>query len=353
MSISTKMKALSDEVRELSGTTTKKSIEIMTNDISNANDEIVEQSELLVQITTALENKASGSSGVELPELNNPAVESDILSGKEAIDGSGNKITGNIETKTSSNLIASGATVTVPAGYYASQSTKTISSGSANTPATTITANPTISVGASGMIEAYVHGSQDVTPTVSAGYVSSGTAGTIIASGYATKQLTTQAAKTITPSTYIQTAVSKGVYTTGDIKVSPIPSNYVIPSGTKTITENGTHNVTSYKSVYVDVASGGSSGGSIETCTVTIANNSDETCDIYGTWFDNGYISSYAKSVADGDIVVGVAVKNSFLIMPHGNYLPGLDFEDTVYWDSVGNPVYLIKLSLDTVGIDI
>ena len=63
MSISTKMKALSDEVRELSGTTTKKSIEIMTNDISNANDEIVEQSELLIQITTALENKVSNSGG--------------------------------------------------------------------------------------------------------------------------------------------------------------------------------------------------------------------------------------------------------------------------------------------------
>jgi hypothetical protein len=47
------------------------------------------------------------------------ASASDILNGKTAyVDGE--KITGNIATKTSSDLTASGATVTVPAGYYAS-----------------------------------------------------------------------------------------------------------------------------------------------------------------------------------------------------------------------------------------
>ena len=51
-------------------------------------------------------------------------------------------------------------------------------------------------------------------PTVSAGYVASGTAGTITVSGSGTNQLTTQAAQTIHPSTTDQT-IASGKYLTG------------------------------------------------------------------------------------------------------------------------------------------
>ena len=87
-------------------------------------------------------------------------------------------------------------------------------SGSATTPATTITANPSISVNSSGLITASVSGSQSVTPTVSSGYVSSGTSGTITVSGSNTSQLTTQSAQTITPTTTNQT-IASGKYLTG------------------------------------------------------------------------------------------------------------------------------------------
>lgn len=123
------------------------------------------------------------------------ASASDILSGKTAYV-KGSKVTGNIATKTSSNLTASGATVTVPAGYYASQATKSVGTATQST--------PSISVDSAGKITA--------TATQSAGYVASGTK-------TETKQLTTQAAKTITPSTSSQTAVAKNVYTTGAITV--------------------------------------------------------------------------------------------------------------------------------------
>ncbi|MCR4672001.1 MAG: hypothetical protein K5637_02025 [Lachnospiraceae bacterium] len=136
-----------------------------------------------------------------------------MLSGYTAYAG-GTKYTGTIATKTSSNLTASGATVTAPAGYYASAASKSIASGSAKTPATTITATPTITVGDDGLITASVSASQSVTPTVSAGYVSSGTAGTITVSGSDTEQLTTQAAQTITPGTSNQT-IAAGTYLTG------------------------------------------------------------------------------------------------------------------------------------------
>ncbi len=110
----------------------------------------------------------------------------------------------------------SSQTVTPDSGYDAlsSVTVSAMPSGSASTPATTITATPTISVSSSGLITASVSGSQSVTPSVSAGYVSSGTAGTVSVSGSNTSQLTTQAAQTITPTTTNQT-IASGKYLTG------------------------------------------------------------------------------------------------------------------------------------------
>lgn len=65
-----------------------------------------------------------------------------------------------------------------------------VASGSASTPATTITTTPTITVSSSGLITASVSGTQSVTPSVSIGYVASGTSGTITVNGSNTNQLT-------------------------------------------------------------------------------------------------------------------------------------------------------------------
>lgn len=119
-----------------------------------------------------------------------------------------------IARKSSSDLTASGATVTAPAGYYSSSASKSVSNGSATTPSTSITANPSISVSSGGLITASVSASKSVTPTVSAGYVSSGTAGTISVSGSNTSQLSTQAAQTIIPTAANQT-IASGKYLTG------------------------------------------------------------------------------------------------------------------------------------------
>lgn len=70
---------------------------------------------------------------------------------------------------------------------------------------------PVISVNASGLI------------TATAGTKSS------------TYQLAFQAAKTITPSTTSQIAVSGGYYTGGNITVAAIPSTYVKPSYTRAV----------------------------------------------------------------------------------------------------------------------
>lgn len=178
----------------------------------------------------------------------------------------------DVPRKSSSDLSASGATVTAPAGYYESAASKAVASGSASTPATSITANPSISVNASGLITATASASQSVTPTVSAGYVASGTAGTVSVSGSATQQLSTQSATTITPTTSSQTAVSAGKYTTGAVTVGAIPSQYIVPTGTKSITENGTGiDVAAFSSVDVNVSGGG--GGYYAEGTYTCASD--------------------------------------------------------------------------------
>ena len=136
----------------------------------------------------------------------------------------------NIARRDSTDLTASGGTVTAPAGYYAEAASKAVASGSAATPATTITANPSISVNSStGEITAAVNASESITPTVGAGYVSSGTAGTVTASGSATEQLSTQAAQTIHPSTSDQT-IASGRYLTGNQTIKAVTVSGLLAS---------------------------------------------------------------------------------------------------------------------------
>ena len=51
-----------------------------------------------------------------------------MLASYTALDKAGNNVTGNIATKTSSDLTVSGATVTAPAGFDASAASKSVSS---------------------------------------------------------------------------------------------------------------------------------------------------------------------------------------------------------------------------------
>ena len=133
-----------------------------------------------------------------------------------------------ITRRGSTDLSVSGATVNVPAGYYESSTSKSIPSGSVSVPATTITDDVDISVnGSTGVISASFSASQSVAPTVNSGYVSSGTAGTVTASGSGTLQLQTQLGDTITPTKLAQVVVPAGRYTLGAITVDAIPSNYI------------------------------------------------------------------------------------------------------------------------------
>ena len=128
----------------------------------------------------------------------------------------GGTVTGTAVTVSASELVSGTKTIsasgTTDVTNYASAS---VAAGSATTPTTTITANPTISVNSStGLITASISGSQSVTPTVSTGYVSSGTAGTVSVSGSNTRQMPVKSAQTYTPTTTDQT-ISSNQFLTG------------------------------------------------------------------------------------------------------------------------------------------
>ena len=121
----------------------------------------------------------------------------------------GTKYTGTAAENDSSDLTVSGATVTVPAGYYASQASKSVASGSATAPATISGTSASVSTGTNTLT---LSKTVSVTPSVTAGYVTSGTAGNSAVS--LTASVTTKAAATITPGTSNQT-IASGTYLTG------------------------------------------------------------------------------------------------------------------------------------------
>ena len=106
-------------------------------------------------------------------------------------------------------VTVSGAIVTIPTGYYTTQTTKSIASGSATAPSTISGTAASVSTGTNTLT---LTKTVSVTPTVSAGYVSAGTAGNSSVS--LTASVPTKAAATITPSTTNQT-IAAGTYLTG------------------------------------------------------------------------------------------------------------------------------------------
>ena len=182
--------------------------------------------------------------------------------------------------RSSSDLTASGSTITVPSGYYSSNETKSVANGSAGTPTATkgVVSNHSMSITPSVTnITGYIEGSTKTgtAVTVSASELVSGNKA-ISANGtdidvtdYATVSVDVPSSgvtinnqnKTVTPTESSQTIAADSGYTgLGTVTVNRIPTNYIIPSGTKSITENGNGiDVTSYASVDVDVSGGDNS----------------------------------------------------------------------------------------------
>ena len=176
--------------------------------------------------TISPDNAYEGLSSVSVPAISSTYV------------GSG------INRRSSTDLISSGATVTVPAGYYASQASKAVANGTVTAPSSISGTSATVSTGTNTLT---LTKTVSVTPNVTtAGYISAGTAGN--ASVSLTASITTKAAATITPGTSNQT-IAAGTYLTGTQTISGdanlVASNIV--SGVSIFGVTGSYAVRTYR----------------------------------------------------------------------------------------------------------
>ena len=158
----------------------------------------------------------------------------DLIVNGDAHFGNGATVNGNLQADSYNSRImlsttakptpSSSGTGIVTENYLA----WAMSGGKAQTPATTITKNPTISVATTGVITASYSGSQSITPTVTAGWVSAGTAGTVTTNGSTTSQLTTRNSGSMSVSGATVTA----------------PAGYYAAASTKGVTMEGTYTPT-------------------------------------------------------------------------------------------------------------
>lgn len=189
---------------------------LITKDkLDNLAEAISEKSEVATPLTIDQMTAAVQSITVGDAEINNqektviPTEERQYITADSGYTGldrvtvepiNSDYVGSGITRKTTSDLSAAGATVTVPAGYYSAQATKSV--------ATATQATPSVSIDTTnGLVTA--------TATQTAGYVDAGTKSE-------TLQLSTAAGTTITPTTEQQIAVAANKYTLGAINVAAI-----------------------------------------------------------------------------------------------------------------------------------
>lgn len=117
MSVNTKMTAIADEIRTLSGTTVAMGLDAMATNIGNANSEIDSQADLLSQIVTALEGKTAVKD-TTLPTLTNEGSASDLLAGKQLINSNNEVVTGTIPTQAAQTITPGTSNKTIASGRY-------------------------------------------------------------------------------------------------------------------------------------------------------------------------------------------------------------------------------------------
>ena len=268
----------------------RQKIDILANAISDKSG---------VPVTMTLDEMVEAVDGIETGEPNlqsktvsytpTESAQTETVSADSGYDGlsqvsvsvgaiSSTYVGSGITQRSSSDLTASGATVTVPSGYYSAQASKAVASGMAGTPTAT-----------KGTVSNH---QVSVTPSVTntAGYISGGTingtavsvsaselvSGTYTVSASGTHDVTNYASASVANGSATASA-TKGAVSNHSVTVTPSvtrTAGYItagsangtavtvtaseLVSGSETKTANGTYDVTNLAELVVNVASGSS-----------------------------------------------------------------------------------------------
>ena len=238
------------------------------------------------------------SGGIQLPTLTNEGNAKDLLAGKQLIDSNGNIITGTIQSKSATTYTPTTHNQTISAGVYLS-GTQTIK-GDNNLIAENIKSGVSIFGVTGTMISNSGIQLPTLTNTGSASDLLNGkqlidddgniVTGTMVNNGTVNATLNTNTTsytipagnhsgsgkvsinvedRTFTPTKSTQNFTPSSGKVIRNVTINPIPDDYIIPSGTKTINTNGTHDVSSYASINVNITSSGSSGFVVKSGTTT------------------------------------------------------------------------------------
>lgn len=160
--------------------------------------------------------------------------------------------------------------------------------GTAKTPTTNVEENPTISVDGNGLVTASYTKTKAITPTVTAGYVSSGTSGNVTFSGSSSYQLPIKTASDLTTSGsavttspgFYPSAVSKAV--ASGIATTPVTTISATPTISVNSTGKITASVSTSSSVTPNVTAGWVANGTAGTVSVT-GSNSQQLATVSGS----------------------------------------------------------------------
>lgn len=214
-----------------------------------------------------------------------------VLTGYGCVGADGVWIDGSYAAptpRTASDVTVSGATVTVPAGAYSSQVQKSVSAGSATAAATISATGASVSTGTNTLT---LSKTVSNTPQVTAGYVSSGTAGNSSVS--LTASVTTQAAQTIHPSTSDQ-SIAASRYLTGAQTIKAVTTSNLTAANIKqgvTVTIGDSTDADCVASVTGTYSGGGGSSMNVQVAQSTSRATSSSytsvislTCSTAGTY---------------------------------------------------------------------
>lgn len=281
-------------------------------------------------------NKVQLADGTSLIDISDTtATASDVANSKYIYMADGSKVQGSITSRSSSDLTASGATVTVPSGYYSAQASKAVASGTAGTPTATkvvdtddasalITPSVTNTTGyitggtktgtsfyvtARELVSGHTltcdeAGNWDVAE-LETFVVPSGTAGTPTA----TKGTVSNHSVSVTPS-----VTNSGGYITGGTKTGTAVtvSASELVSGTYTVDSSGTKDVTNYASASVPAGTAGTpsaSKGAVSNHSVSVTPSVTNT---------SGYITGSTKTGTAVTVSASELVSGTYSVTSSG-----------------------------------